>query len=85
MELTMFIGNDFIDSLSLQQNFITFPGYVGHFVRLLRKRNQSLLLQEHMEPEFLLRGINVPKTSQIIQISRNQPEIPKANGFKKAI
>jgi hypothetical protein len=85
MELTMFIGNDFIDSVSIEQNLITFPGYVGHFARLLRKRNQSLLLEEHMEPEFLLRGITVLKTSQIIRIDRNRPGIPKADGLKKAI
>ena len=85
MELTMFIGNDFIDSVSIEQNLITFPGYVGYFVRLMRKRNQSLLLNEDIEPEFLLQGTTVLKSSQIVQITRNQPDIAKADGFRKAI
>lgn len=85
MELTMFIGNDFIDSVSIEQNLITFPGYVGHFARLMRKRNQSLLLNEVIEPEFLLQGTTVLKSSQIVQITRNRPDIAKADGFRKAI
>jgi hypothetical protein len=85
MELTMFIRNDFIDSVPIEQNLVTFPGNVGHFTRLLRKRNQSILLEEQNEPEFLLRGITVLKSSQIIRIDRNQPGIPKADGLKKPI
>jgi hypothetical protein len=57
MKLLMYLENDCIDAVALEPAFIVFPGYVGHFVRTLKRKHEHLLLQFNCEPEFLLHEI----------------------------
>lgn len=66
MELMMYIGNDCVDFIAIEPDFITFPGYVGHFVKLLRKKHKDLIYQFNTEPEFLLHNISVKQTNPVI-------------------
>ena len=61
MELVMYIGNDFIDAIPLEQSFIVFPGYVSYFVKKLRKKHEMLYFESMLEPEFLLDGFEIKK------------------------
>lgn len=54
MEIVMFIGNEFIDSVSVEKRLITLPGYLGDFIKYLKTKHQQLILQTDSEPEFLL-------------------------------
>jgi hypothetical protein len=68
MEMMMYIGNDCIESTTIDESLITLPGYLGHFVRLLKTKYDCLLQQEKKEPEFLLRHTPVQKQQPIIPL-----------------
>ena len=61
MELVMYVKNDCIDHMSIQQAFISTPGYRGHFVRLLKTKHEALICQIYHEPAFLLRNVSAQK------------------------
>ena len=64
MKLMMYIGNDLIESISLDLDKIPKPGYVGSFKRNLKQKYKELIQQFAEPPEFLL--INpLPQTPQI--------------------
>jgi hypothetical protein len=71
MELMMYIGNDCIEAITIDESLITLPGYLGHFVRLLKNKYDPLLQQANKETEFLLRRTPVQKP---------QPPIPLQTG-----
>ena len=54
MEIMRFIGNDCIDTLPVDQNLITIPGYIGDFIKQFKRKHQELILQAYSEPEFIL-------------------------------
>ena len=54
MELVMYAGNDFIASVSLNPQKISWPGYVGHCKRRLIYNNSNLLQSITDELQFLL-------------------------------
>ena len=54
MQLMMFIGNDLIESVQLDQERITKPGYLGNFKRSLKEKYQDLITQYACAPEFLV-------------------------------
>ena len=54
MELVMYAGNDFIASVSLNPQKISWPGYIGHCKRRLIYNNNNLLQSTTDELQFLL-------------------------------
>ena len=54
MQLMMFIGNDLIESVSLDNERISKPGYLGNFKRLLKEKYNELICQYPEKPEFLV-------------------------------
>ena len=72
MKLVMYIGNDFIDAIPLEQSFIVFPGYVSHFVKALIKKHEMLILESVLEPGFLLDGYEVKKQEQAISFNDHE-------------
>jgi hypothetical protein len=54
MELRMYVDNDCIDSLPIERCFIILPGYIGHCVKLLRRRHEALIMERNCEPDFCL-------------------------------
>lgn len=54
MKLMMYIGNDLIESIQLNDESIPQPGYLGTFKRNLKIKYQDLIRQYPDPPEFLV-------------------------------
>jgi hypothetical protein len=54
MKLMMYIGNDLIDSIKLDEERISKPGYLGSFKRCLKTKYRELIQQYPDPPEFLV-------------------------------
>ena len=50
----MFIGNDLIESIQLNNDSIPKPGYVGSIKRTLKQKYSELIQQNPEPPEFLV-------------------------------
>jgi hypothetical protein len=60
MELMMYLGNDLIESVPVQPDKLSQPGYLGQFKRQLKIRHAELLQQVQEHPDFLVINL-VPK------------------------
>jgi hypothetical protein len=54
MQLMMYIGNDLIEAVPLQQEGLRQPGYLGKFKRHLKTKYSELIMQSPQAPEFLV-------------------------------
>lgn len=54
MQLMMYIGNDLIEAVPLEDEYIPNPGYVGKFKRSLKMKYSELIRQYSNPPEFLV-------------------------------
>ena len=54
MQLMMYLGNDLIDSVKLDDERISKPGYLGSFKRFLKQKYRELILENPNHPEFLV-------------------------------
>jgi len=54
MQLMMYIGNDLIESVQLDDDRISKPGYLGSFKRCLKLKYRELIQQCPDPPEFLV-------------------------------
>lgn len=54
MQLMMYIGNDLIEAVPVNDNKISQPGYLGAFKRQLKQRYLELIQQSPVQPEFLI-------------------------------
>ena len=54
MKLMMYIGNDLIESIPLELDRISKPGYVGNIKRVLKRKHSELIQQYADKPEFLI-------------------------------
>lgn len=54
MQLMMYIGNDPIESVPLDDARISKPGYVGSIKRCLKIKYDELIQQYQVRPEFLV-------------------------------
>jgi len=54
MKLMMYIGNDLIEAVPLQQENLRLPGYLGKFKRSLKMKYSELISQSPQPPEFLV-------------------------------
>jgi len=85
MELVMYIKNDCIDRVSIEQAFVSLPGYLGHFVKLLRRRHEVLIRQTGHEPAFSLQNVSVQEyqpalayTNPEYIMDKKEPHLKKA-------
>lgn len=60
MKLMMYIGNDLIESVLLEEANIPVPGYLGSFKRALKEKYNELIRQFTDPPQFLV----IPLTKQ---------------------
>lgn len=58
MKLMMYIGNDLIEAVPLQQEGLRQPGYLGKFKRNLKIKYRELISQSQQPPEFLVINLN---------------------------
>ena len=54
MQLMMYLGNDLIEAIPLDQERIPKPGYLGSFKRGLKEKYKELIRQVPEPPEFLV-------------------------------
>jgi hypothetical protein len=54
MKLMMFIGNDLIEAVPVNQKDLKVPGYQGKFKRYLKQKYEVLLKTSSTPPEFLV-------------------------------
>jgi hypothetical protein len=54
MQLMMFIGNDLIEAVPINQEQLPKPGYLGSFKRNLKQKYRELIQQYPDPPEFLV-------------------------------
>ena len=54
MKLMMYIGNDLIEAVPLEDANIPKPGYLGNFKRNLKMKYRELIQQFPDPPEFLV-------------------------------
>jgi hypothetical protein len=57
MKLMMYIGNDLIEAIQLEDDKVRIPGYVGHFKRQLKEKYQELISQFSTPPDFLVTNL----------------------------
>jgi hypothetical protein len=66
MQLMMYIGNDHIESVKLDPDKISKPGYLGTFKRNLKIKYKDLISQHGSPADFLVVNI-VSKTAESFQ------------------
>jgi hypothetical protein len=54
MQLMMFIGNDLIEAVPVNDKDLRVPGYLGKFKRYLKQKYEDLLQSAAEPPEFLV-------------------------------
>jgi len=54
MQLMMYIGNDLIEAIPLDNESIRRPGYLGNFKRCLKIKYSELISQSPQPPDFLV-------------------------------
>ena len=62
----MYIGNDLIEAISLNDKDVRIPGYLGKFKRSLKLKYRELIQQTPEPPEFLV-SIPLPQNLQATQ------------------
>jgi hypothetical protein len=63
MKLMMYIENDLIEAIHLDDDKIRMPGYVGHFKRYLKLKYGELIKQQKNPPDFLVTNL-LPQSGQ---------------------
>jgi len=59
MQLMMYIGNDHIETISLDRERISKPGYLGTFKRNLKIKYRDLISQHGSAADFIVVNLNV--------------------------
>ena len=54
MQLMMYIGNDLIEAIHLDDERVPVPGYLGSFKRMLKQKYRELILESSIAPDFLV-------------------------------
>lgn len=57
MQLIMYIGNDLIEAIPVEEERVRIPGYLGQFKRTLKVKYQELINKYATPPEFLVTDI----------------------------
>lgn len=66
MQLMMYIGNDYIESVKLDPDRISKPGYLGTFKRNLKVKYKELISQHGSPADFLVVDV-IPKSQESFQ------------------
>lgn len=54
MKLMMYIGNELVEAVNLDTEYISKPGYLGKFKRTLKLKYKNLISQKNDKPDFLI-------------------------------
>ena len=61
MQLVMYLGNDFIGAVPLNQEQVSLPGYLGRIKRQLMDEHSEVVQSSSFKPEFLVADISPAK------------------------
>ena len=64
MQLMMYLGNDLIESVPLDTERISQPGYLGQFKRVLKEKYAQLIRESPTPPEFLVVNMNATSNTE---------------------
>jgi len=64
MQLMMYIGNDHIESIKLDPERISKPGYLGTFKRNLKIKYKELIIEHGSPADFLVIDSSPQKTNK---------------------
>jgi len=64
MQLMMYIGNDHIESVSLDKEKISKPGYLGTFKRSLKVKYKDLISQHGSPADFMVIDNSLQKVNK---------------------
>lgn len=53
----MYIGNDMIEAVPLDEELVSKPGYLGKFKRMLKDKYADLIRESEVRPDFLVTDI----------------------------
>lgn len=59
----MYLGNDLIESISVNDRELSVPGYLGRFKRQLKQKHVELIAQAGQQPEYLVIPVQRPTQS----------------------
>jgi hypothetical protein len=62
MQLMMYIGNDMIEAVTVSEERVSQPGYLGKFKRMLKDKYADLIRESKTPPEFLV--VDITPSSQ---------------------
>jgi hypothetical protein len=73
MTLMMYLGNDLIEAIPVEEERVRIPGYLGQFKRTLKIKYQALINQHSNPPEFLVSDIRavIPEMARSRVIGNN--------------
>lgn len=57
MQLMMYIGNDLIEAVQVNEELVSKPGYLGKFKRMLKEKYADMIRESETRPEFLVADI----------------------------
>lgn len=57
MQLMMYLGNDMIEAVPVNEELVSKPGYLGKFKRMLKEKYADLIRESDIRPEFLVTDI----------------------------
>lgn len=63
MQLMMYIGNDLIESIPLDDESISQPGYLGKFKRMLKQKYADLIRESSTNPDFLVINLSTERNT----------------------
>ncbi len=63
MKLMMYLGNDLIDSVVVNDMDLSVPGYLGRFKRHFKQKYADLIQETGTQPEYLLVPVQTPQTA----------------------
>ena len=63
----MYLGNDLIDSVIVNDMDISVPGYLGRFKRQFKQKYSNLIQETGTQPEYLLMPVKASPTEGRVQ------------------
>jgi len=70
----MYIGNDHIESVSLDKEKISKPGYLGTFKRNLKVKHKDLISEYGSPADFIV--INMSEDANKTSVTENETQSP---------
>lgn len=65
MQLMMYLGNDLIEAVPLNDERISQPGYLGKFKRMLKDKYAELIRESKTPPDFIVADITPSSRSTL--------------------